>query len=141
MEKIIDSLKSRLKSPIRLNRESPLFQTIIKAIQDKKGENIVSLNLTHIEEAVADFFILCEADSNIQIKSIADHINEEVREQCDEKPYHIEFGEEWTLLDYVNVVVHIFKPEERKFYDLENLWMDSDRMEHPASDETKRVKK
>lgn len=133
MEKVVNSLKSRPKSPSRINREHPLFQTIIEAIQSKKGEQITSLDLTKIEEAVADFFILCEADSDIQIKAIAEHVQEKVREVCKEKPYDVALGQEWTLLDYINVVVHIFKPEERKFYDLENLWMDSDRVEHPAT--------
>ena len=130
MEKIIESLKKRPKSTTRINRESKLFQVILKAIQDKKGENIVSLDLRKIDEAVSDFFILCEASNNIQIKAIADNVEEEVWAQCNEKPYHTETGAEWTLLDYVNIVVHIFKPEERKFYDLESLWMDSEQMEH-----------
>lgn len=130
LEKILKSLKSRPKSQLRITREDLLFQTIINAIQDKKGEQIVSLDLTKIDEAVSDFFIVCQASSNLQIKAIALNIESEVFEKANEKPYHIEFGEEWTLLDYVNVVVHIFKPEERKFYDIENLWMDSGRMEH-----------
>lgn len=133
MEKIISSLKSRTKSEVRVNRESSLFQTILKAIQDKKGENIVSLDLRKIDEAVADFFILCEAQSHIQINSIASNIEEEVRLQCDEKPYHVESGQLWTLVDYVNIVVHVFQRDERKFYDLEGLWMDAEKMEHPAS--------
>ena len=130
MEKIIESLKKRPKSANRINRDSKLFQTILNAIQDKKGENIVSLDLKKIDEAVSDFFILCEASTNIQIKAIADNVEEEVKAKCGENPYHKEAGDEWTLLDYVNIVVHIFKPEERKFYDLESLWMDSEQMKH-----------
>lgn len=133
MEKIISSLKSRTKSEVRVNRNSRLFKTIIKAIQDKKGENIVSLDLRKIDEAVADFFILCEAQSNIQINAIASNVEEEVRLACEEKPYHVEAGASWTLVDYVNIVVHVFQREERKFYDLEGLWMDAELMEHPAS--------
>jgi ribosome-associated protein len=133
LEKIISSLKSRIKSEVRVSRDSSLFQTILKAIHDKKGENVVSLDLRKIDEAVADFFILCEAQSHIQIKSIASNIEEEVRLQCDEKPYHVESGQLWTLVDYVNIVVHVFQRDERKFYDLEGLWMDAEKMEHPAS--------
>ncbi|WP_216629403.1 ribosome silencing factor [Taibaiella lutea] len=133
MEKIISSLKSRTKSEVRVSRDSSLFQTILKAIHDKKGENVVSLDLRKIDEAVADFFILCEAQSHIQINSIASNIEEEVRLQCDEKPYHVENGQLWTLVDYVNIVVHVFQRDERKFYDLEGLWMDAEKMEHPAS--------
>ena len=132
MEKIISSLKSRTKSEIRLDRNSRLFKTILKAIQDKKGENIVSLDLTKIDEAVADFFILCEAQSHIQVNAIAANVEEEVRKECDEKPYHIESGQLWTLVDYVNIVVHVFQRDERKFYDLEGLWMDAEKMEHTS---------
>lgn len=130
MEKIINSLKSRSKSENKTDRNSPLFKTIISAIHDKKGEQIVSLDLRNIEEAVADFFILCEAQSNVQINAIASNIEEEVRKQCDEKPYHTEVGAMWTLVDYVNIVVHVFQRDERKFYDLEGLWLDAEKMEH-----------
>ena len=133
MEKIISSLKGRAKSENRISRDSNLFKTILKAIQDKKGENIVSLDLTKIDEAVADFFILCEAQSHVQLNAIASNIEEEVRLQCDEKPYHVENSQLWTLVDYVNIVVHVFQREERKFYDLEGLWMDAEKMEHPLS--------
>ncbi len=130
MEKIITALQGRKKSINRLSRDSKLFTTIIDAIQDKKGEDIISLDLTKIDEAVADFFILCEAQSKTQLKAIAEGIEQKVKEECEERPYHKENGEEWTLVDYVNVVVHIFQREYRQFYDLESLWEDADRMEH-----------
>lgn len=130
MEKIINVLQGRKKAPTRLNRNSKLFKSIIKAIQEKKGEAIVSLDLRKIDEAVADFFILCEAQTHVQIKAIADNIEKIVREDCDEKPYHIEHSAQWTLVDYVNVVIHIFQKEQRSFYDLESLWADAQREEH-----------
>lgn len=130
MDKIITALQGRKKSIVRLSRDSDLFTTIIEAIQEKKGEKIVSLDLKKIDEAVADFFILCEAQSKTQLKAIADNVEKKVKEDCDERPYHTEHGEEWTLVDYVNVVVHIFQRDYRKFYDLESLWADADRMEH-----------
>ena len=130
MEKIITALQGRKKSATRLTKNSKLLKTILKAIQDKKGDKIVSLDLRKIDEAVSDFFILCEARSHIQIKAIADNIEECVREECDEKPFHVERGDQWTLVDYVNVVVHIFDHEHRKFYDLESLWADAERTEH-----------
>ncbi|WP_276132257.1 ribosome silencing factor [Polluticoccus soli] len=130
MDKIITALQGRKKPASRLTRNSKLFKTILKAIKEKKGEEIVSLDLRKIDEAVADFFILCEAKSHIQIKAIADFIEETVKKECDERPFHVENGDHWTLIDYVNVVVHVFQHEQRKFYDLESLWMDSERMEH-----------
>lgn len=131
MEKIISALQQRPKPPhTRVNRASKLFKTVIAAIREKKGEHIVSLDLRKIDEAVADFFILCEASSYIQIKAIGDAVVDAVQKATGEKPYHTESSEQWTLIDYVNVVVHIFSPEQRKFYDLESLWADAGRMEH-----------
>ncbi len=131
MEKAITALQGRKKSSTRMTRNSKLFKTIINAIKEKKGENIVSLDLRKIDEAVSDFFILCEAQSTIQIKAIADHIEAVVKDECGERVYHTERGDEWTLVDYVNAVVHIFQREHRKFYDLESLWADAERTEHP----------
>ena len=90
----------------------------------------MSLDLRKIDEAVADFFVLCEAKSHIQVKAISDNIEEMVMKECDERPYHMERGDQWTLVDYVNVVVHVFQHEQRNFYDLESLWEDAERMEH-----------
>ena len=130
MDKIITALQGRKKSVTRLNRNSKLFKSILHAIKEKKGENIISLDLRKIDEAVADFFILCEGKSHVQVKAIADNIEDYIRKECDERPYHMEQGPQWTLVDYVNIVVHIFQHEHREFYNLESLWADADRMEH-----------
>lgn len=130
MEKIITALQERKKAIPRLTKNSKLFKTIIKAIQEKKGSEIVSLDLKKIDEAVADFFILCEAGSNIQVKSIAQNIQDIVEIECGENPYHVEHGDKWTLVDYVNIVVHIFQHDQRIFYNLESLWEDAPRTEH-----------
>jgi ribosome-associated protein len=130
LDKIITALQGRKKTATRLTRNSKIFKTVLEAIREKKGSAIVSLDLRKIDEAVADFFVLCEAQSHIQIKAIADNIEEKVKELCDERPYHTEQGQQWTLVDYVNIVVHIFNEEHRKFYDLESLWEDAERTEH-----------
>ena len=111
-------------SVARLTRNSKIFKTIIQAIQEKKGENIVSLDLRKIPEAVADFFIVCEASSTTQVKAIADHIEEATRKNCDEIPYKHEGKQtlQWVLIDYVNVVIHVMLPESRRFYKLEDMW-------------------
>ncbi len=116
----------------RLTRNSKLFKTIINAIQEKKGERIVSLDLKKIPEAVSDFFIICEASNNIQLKAIADFVEIEVKKKCGELPYKHEGrqGEQWILIDYVNVVVHIMLPEPRKFYRLEEMWSDASTIEY-----------
>ena len=130
MEKIISALQERKKAPTRLTKNSKLFKSIINAIQDKKGAGIVSLDLKKIDEAVADFFILCEATSHVQVNAIATNIIESIQLECDEKPYHVERGDSWTLVDYVNIVVHIFQHEQRAFYNLESLWEDAPRTEY-----------
>ena len=112
---------------VRLNRNSKIFKTIIQAIQDKKAQNIISLDLRKIPEAVADFFVICEAGSTTQVKAIADSVEEEVRRNCDELPYKHEgrTSMQWVLIDYVNVVVHVMLPENRRFYQLEDMWSDA----------------
>lgn len=116
----------------RLNRNSKIFKAIIQAIQDKKGENIVSLDLRKIPEAVADFFVICEADSATQVKAIADFVEVEVKKHTGENPYKTEgqSGLHWVLIDYVNIVVHIFRPETREFYRLQEMWNDAGCMNH-----------
>lgn len=116
----------------RLTNNSKIYKSIIQAIQDKKGEKIVALDLRKIPEAVADFFIVCEAGSGTQIKAIADFIEKKVREQTGEIPYKEEgiTALQWVLIDYINIVVHIFMPENRKFYQLEEMWSDAKRINH-----------
>ena len=125
-------MANRKKSQTRLTRSSRIFKTIIHAIQEKKGEKIISLDLRKIPEAVADFFIICEATNNTQLKAIADSVEFEVKKTCGELPYKHEGrqGEQWILIDYVNVVVHIMLEEPRKFYGLEEMWSDAPAMEH-----------
>ena len=112
----------------RLTRNSKIFKTIIHAIQEKKGEKIVSLDLKKIPEAVTDFFIICEATNNIQLKAIADSVEVEVKKKCGELPYKHEGrqGEQWILIDYVTVVAHVFQTESRYFYNIESLWADAE---------------
>jgi ribosome-associated protein len=116
----------------RLTRNSKIIKTIIAAIQEKKGEHIISLDLRKINEAVADFFIICEAGNQPQIRAIAENIQHQVQDKCQERPYHHEgmHSLHWVLIDYVNVVVHVMHPENRKFYRLEEMWSDADGQEH-----------
>jgi ribosome-associated protein len=115
------------KRAARLTKNSKLFKTIIQSIQEKKGENVVSLDLRKIHEAVADFFIICEATSHTQIKAIADYVEVGVKNKCEELPYKHEGKQalQWVLIDYINVVVHVMLPENRRFYKLEDMWSDA----------------
>lgn len=126
-------LSTRKKSSeSKLTKGSRLFKTIIKSIQEKKGERIVSLDLRKIHEAVADFFITCEASNPQQVRAIGEFVEEEVKNHCNEVAYKHEGYQalQWVLIDYVNVVVHIMLPEPRKFYQLEEMWSDAVREEH-----------
>ena len=129
----LNLLANRKKKRVnRLTRNSKIFKSIIKAIQQKKGEYIVSLDLRKIPEAVADFFVICQASNNAQIKAIADNVEDKVRDECGESPYKHE-GQQalhWVLIDYVNIVVHIMQPDSRKFYRLEEMWSDAALTEH-----------
>jgi len=122
----------RVKSANRLTQRSKIIKTIVAAIQEKKGENIISLDLRKINEAVADFFIICEAGNQLQIKAIGDNVEEKVGKKCNERPYHHEGYQslQWVLVDYVNVVVHIMLTETRKFYKLEEMWSDGVSQNH-----------
>ena len=100
---------------------------IVDSIQDIKGKKIVKLDLRGLDATPTDFFIICEGESNTQVKSIADNIRKRVKEEIGILPSHAEGVQEglWALMDYFNVVVHVFHPEKRAFYDLENLWSDA----------------
>lgn len=125
-------LNSRKKSATRLTRNSKVFKTIIKALQDKKAEEIISLDLRKIPEAVSDFFIICQASSTTQIRAISDFVEEEMKKKCGEFPYRHEGKHQlhWVLIDYINIVIHIMQPDARKFYKLEEMWSDAVLMEH-----------
>jgi len=105
-----------------------LTEIIIKGILDKKGKQIVSMNLKEVQHAVSDYFIVCHGTSSTQVHAIAESIEDEVREAIGLKPWHREGFQnaEWVLLDYVDVVVHIFQEDARKFYQIENLWADAE---------------
>lgn len=126
--------------PKSITRNSKLFKSILEGIYARKGEDIVSLDLRKIDESVADFFVICQAKTSVQVASLATSIIEEVYDATGEKPYRYEKGPHWTLVDFVNVVVHIFHEEHRKFYDLENLWADAPHMEHSEELEIKNKK-
>jgi len=120
-------LENRTKSNVKLAKNSKLFKTIISAIQDKKGEQIVSLDLRKVPEAVADFFVICQASSTTQVKAIADYVEHQVKEICNEQPYKNEGKStaQWVLVDYINIVIHVMHPDARKFYKIEDMWNDA----------------
>lgn len=104
-----------------------LITTILKGIEEVKGNDIDILDLREIENTVCDYFIICNGTSNTQVNAIVGSIQKTVSKDIKDKPWHIEGTEnaEWVLMDYVNVVVHVFQKHIREFYDIEGLWGDA----------------
>lgn len=113
-----------------------LVQTIVEGVQDIKGKDLVVLDLTKLPNAVTDYFVIATGDSSTQVEGLASSVVRRTRKDLKEKPWHEEGvgNSEWILLDYVNVVVHIFYRETREFYNLEDLWADGERYEYPNLD-------
>ena len=104
-----------------------LIAVIIKGIDDVKGENIQLLDLRDIENTVCDYFIVCSGNSNTQVNAISGSAQKAVGKELKDKPWHVEgqANSEWVLMDYVNVVVHVFQKHVREYYDIESLWGDA----------------
>jgi ribosome-associated protein len=104
-----------------------LIATIIKGIDDVKGENIQLLDLREIENTVCDYFVICTGNSNTQVNAISGSVQKVVSKELKDKPFNVEGQDnsEWVLMDYVNVVVHIFQKHIRDYYDIESLWGDA----------------
>lgn len=104
-----------------------LITTIIQGIEDVKGDDVKLIDLREIENTVCDFFIVCSGNSNTQVDAIEASVRKHVSKSLKDKPWHVEGQEnsQWVLMDYVNVVVHIFQRQTREFYDIEGLWGDA----------------
>jgi ribosome-associated protein len=104
-----------------------LSQLVIKGMQEKKASSIVIMNLKKVKNAVADYFIICSGNSDTQIDAIADSVEEEIYKLSKQNPWQREGREnkEWVLIDYVDVVAHVFRKDRRDFYALEELWGDA----------------
>ena len=104
-----------------------IVRSAIEGVSDIKGENLVLLDLRGLDNAVCDFFIVGEAQSTTQVNAMADAVHKRVREEANDKPWHVEGAQhsESVLMDYVSTVVHLFQREARAFYDLEGLWADA----------------
>lgn len=118
--------------PSVTNDNKNLNDIIVDAIQDIKGKNILKLDLRKLGDAPTDYFIICEGDSSTQVKAISENIAKKVREITNVRPSHVEGvqGSKWILVDYFDTIVHIFYPETRKYYEIEDLWSDADSTEY-----------
>lgn len=106
-----------------------LFKAIVEGMQENKAQDIVVLDLRKLSSAVCDYFVICSGESSTQVDGIANSVARFTRQELKEKPWHIEgkTNSEWILLDYIDVVCHIFYKDARKFYELEELWSDAER--------------
>ena len=111
----------------RMTQTELLVKKITEGIQEKKGLKIVIADLTDIEDTICNYFVICQGNSPTQVSVIADSIREYVREETGNKPLAIDGlrNAQWIAIDYSDVLVHIFLPEVREFYNLENLWADA----------------
>lgn len=113
-----------------------LVKSITKGIQEKKGQHIVIADLRHIDGAIANYFVICQGNSPTQVEAIAESVGDICRKEAGEKPVNVNGlgNNQWVAIDYVDVLVHIFMPETREFYDLKNLWEDAKLTELPDVD-------
>jgi ribosome-associated protein len=110
------------------NESAYISELAIHGIQEKKGNDIIRLDLRNIFSSVADYFVICHAESATQVKAIANSIEDEILKATKQEPWRkegLEFGE-WILLDYIDVVVHVFRTDKREFYGMEELWGDAE---------------
>ena len=119
-----------------MNQTELLVKKITEGIQEKKGQKIVIANLTDIEDTICNYFVICQGNSPTQVSVIADSIREYVRKETGNKPFAIDGfrNAQWIAMDYSDVLVHIFLPEIRDFYNLENLWADAKLISIPDID-------
>ena len=110
-----------------MDQTKKLVETIIKGIQEKKGTNIVVADLSGIEGTICRYFIICQGNSPAQVEAIAESVGGMARKDLQEKPAHVVGLEnaQWVAMDYTDVLVHVFLPDVREYYDLEHLWEDA----------------
>ena len=123
----------------KTNNSDELLACIVDAIQEKKGKNVISMEIGNLPNAVCKYFVICNADSTTQVNAIADNIEFRTTENLKEKVYKSAGYENaiWIVLDYVDIVVHVFQSEWRNFYRLENLWADAHTTYHGEQEENK----
>jgi ribosome-associated protein len=131
---IANSEKKKKASPKRPKKTATsketgsLLDAVVEGMRERKGKNIMIMNLQEIENRVTDYFVICDADSNTHVSSIADSVEVEVEKRTGERAYHSEGNQngEWVLIDYINIVAHVFLRETREHYNIEGLWGDAE---------------
>lgn len=127
-KKKVTSGAKRPKKTATVEQTTSLLDAIVQGMEDKKAKNITIINLTKLDNRVCDYFVICDADSNTHVGAIADSLEDSVIKKTGEKPYHSEgyTNAEWILIDYVNIVAHVFLKDTRDYYNIEGLWADGE---------------
>jgi ribosome-associated protein len=120
--------KTVSKTKTKKDAAFELVKAIVHGMEEKKGRNIVYLDLRNIPNSVCEFFVLCDAESTTQVNALAYSVEESVKKKTGESPWHMEGlrNNQWILIDYVNVVAHVFQTPYREFYNIEKLWADAE---------------
>lgn len=120
-------MRKNTRKKVPASKQYSIADVVIDSIQDKKGEDIVVLDLQKVPDTITDYFIICHADNTTQVRAIANNILDAVEQKTGNAPFSKEgfSNAEWILIDYLNTVVHVFYKEKRTFYQLEELWHDA----------------
>jgi ribosome-associated protein len=130
-------IEKKIKRTKKSVSKPALLDTIIDAVKEKKGKDIVTVDLRKISSRVCDYFVICHADSNVHVQSISRGVEENVRVLLSERPFSKEgiSNAQWVLIDYVSVVVHVLQASYRSYYNLEGLWADAKIVHHEIENE------
>lgn len=125
-------MKEEAQKVLQKTDTKALLELIIDSVDDKKAEGITSIDLREISEAIADYFVICHADNMPQVRAIAENVLFRLKKEKNEVAFHSEglTNLEWVLIDYFDIVVHVFYKEKRDFYDIEELWSDGKIIHH-----------
>ena len=119
----------------KIDKTNILLENIVNAIQDVKGKEIISLDLRKIDSAICKYFVICTGSSNTHVSAIEGSIKKSIAKDTGEKPWHVEGNNigEWVLMDYSDIIVHIFQEKIREFYNIEDFWGDARFINYKAS--------
>jgi ribosome-associated protein len=123
-----DLKRKRKRGQLSAQKSEELLEAVVEGMQEKKAKNILIMDLTKIDSRVTDYFVICDADSRVHVNAIAQSIDEVAARKAGERSWHTEgrHNAEWILIDYVNVVAHVFLKEMRDYYNIEGLWADAE---------------
>ncbi|MCX7955183.1 MAG: ribosome silencing factor [Bacteroidales bacterium] len=125
-------VKKNNKGVKRLKEKKDILKLITEAAEEKKAENILTLDLRKFENRICDYFVICSGKNRIHIETIVDHIKQKIKTEINENPHHIEGLQNayWVILDYIRVVIHVMQNSAREYYRLEDLWKDAKVIEY-----------